>query len=335
MALNNNSGGYFLAQGELYFSDNDFQNINRLTTRNQYQITAYAKVNGKLLVIGHPTGANDTYLGESMDNGITWKFEKLWDNQLPVKLLYQADQLWIATNQRLWRKEGENAWESLFTINANTDVALNDFIITGMNTILIKTANHNLYRSENNGEDWALVQGLPQASSSQFYIADQKIYVYGAFQKSTGPTGGALYLSTDDGQTWQQETIHYFIERQIQSFTCSESHCYISGGYGLLLRKRKEQPLAVEAPVEKMNHVFITPNPVDKHVKIKLNKQVGNSHIVLNISDLRGNLVFSQAGCLAHINHQLNQVIGQFKPAIYLVHLQYDHWQGVDKFIKF
>jgi photosystem II stability/assembly factor-like uncharacterized protein len=185
------------SDGRLFYSEDNAESWNQVDTVLGRQIVDFVYCDdGSILAATVGMGG----VHRSTDSGQTWfsgalRNEEVWTLiKDPFGHLYAGTR----TNGHIWKStdNGYNWFISHFVTGSNN---VNDLEYNSLTYTMFAAYNHYIYRSTDFGENWEfLSNGMGEADSIQDITFDDNGSTYAGSQEA----GGAIYLSTNNGDSW-------------------------------------------------------------------------------------------------------------------------------------
>ena len=183
--------------GRIFYSDNNGESWHRADTVFVRNIVDFVYCDdGSILAATASSGG----VHRSTDGGQTWFYgalsnENVWAIEKdPLGHLYAGTR----TNGHIWKSTDSGYYWTLSNSVTGSN-SVSDIEYNSITSTLFASYNHYIYRSTNLGENWEfLTNGMGEADAINSLTVDK----YGNIFAGSDEQGGAIYLSTDNGDSW-------------------------------------------------------------------------------------------------------------------------------------
>lgn len=209
-------------------------------------------------------------------------------------------------------------WTLIDTTSGLKDSRIRKFFL--INNLIFATSdfNGNVYRSNDNGNMWLKVNGLPATGWNKTYQIIEKNGIF-IMAHNNG-----VYTSMDNGINWTNIGC-----TEPSSLAIIGDTLFVGTGYGIWKRSLTQIITSI-TETQDYNNIKIFPNPATNKLDLELQQIKDLKNSTLSIYDIQGQLMLQQT--IEQTKIELN--ITHFSKGIYVIKLKNNKKSIVSKFIK-
>ena len=272
MDFNNENEGYVLGYGSSYLKTNDGMQTFEMGTLpvNFFLFYKYIDFAGDTIYIAGTTSQTNELL-ISADGGNTWDVNSIgFDGNYVISFQNLNDTLIVNTMYDIvYSTDKGAAWNTI--LHSDTAIQSSVFISSnvGYATTSYGLSEGKYKKTIDGGENWNIITVFPQEDDTLylngiFPVDIDLVYAYG-FIYDQYHKHAVIWKSEDGGQTWQTETLSFFLPGEISQMLRYENYVYAVASQGEIIRLQMEE-LNIPDNILINNDFELYPNPVKDKV---------------------------------------------------------------------
>lgn len=238
------------------------------------------KIIANTLFVGSNSGVY-----KSNNDGALWTAAGL-SNHYIEKLFYDGTTLYAVGDGIFFSSNLGNTWSDI-SINNIPDFFAHDILKTG-NNLVIGTQN-GIFVSDNNGNSWTQKNtGLTNDTSVvDLAVEGSNLFAAVCFGFNGGDVGG-LFMSSDNGDTWQNIG---FVDKPVRSIVTDGTYIYAGVIPKGIFRRKLSEVVSTSSPITNNYYTNIYPNPYSNAITFELVQKNIQTNWAVVIYDIMGKKV--------------------------------------------
>ena len=288
--FNNENEGYVLGYGSSYLKTNDGLQTFEMKALpvSFFYSYKYIELAGDTIYIAGTTSQTNELL-ISTDEGNTWDINSIgFDGNYVISFQNLNDTLIVNTMYDIVSSTDNGAtWNTM--LHSDTAIQKSVFINSnvGYATTSYGLSEGSYKKTVDGGQNWNIIRVFPQDDDTLhlngiFPIDINLVYAYG-FKYDQYQKYAVIWKSEDGGETWQTETLPFFLAGEISQMLRYENYVYAVTSQGKIIRLQVED-FNISDNVLINNDFKLYPNPGTDKVYVSSPENISD----INIYSLSG-----------------------------------------------